>query len=47
MISVLNELTVEQFTELFSDGVIDRMSTVGRWYVENGAIRTEDDYNGK
>lgn len=35
--NVLNELTVEEFLETYSDSIQDRMSELG-YYVENGLI---------
>ena len=35
--SVLNDLTVEEFLEIFSESIQDRMSKLG-YYVQNGLI---------
>lgn len=35
--SAINELTVEEFLEIYSDSIQDRMSKIG-YYVEDGLI---------
>ena len=35
--SVLNELTVEEFLEIYSESIQDRMSEIG-YYVQDGLI---------
>ena len=37
IVKVLNELTVEEFLETFSEALQDKMSEIG-YYVENGLI---------
>lgn len=40
IVKVLNELTVEQFLEIFSESLQERMSEIG-YFVENGLIYIE------
>lgn len=38
--NVLNELTVEEFLETYSESIQDRMSVLG-YYVQDGRIRID------